>query len=176
MISNLVLDFLFSNWGHLLRTFQQKWLSWQHLEHFANAFYDEGLPLDNCWGFVDGTVRAISCSGMHQRVLCNGPKRYHALKFQSVVAPNDLIANLYGPVEDKKHGSGMLMDSGLLNQFQQYSFVQNQRPLCIYEDSAYSLRVHLQAGFKGAWLFQQQVDWNTRMSEVHVYSNGFFGT
>ena len=71
---------------------------------------------------------------MHQRVLCNGPKRYHALKFQSVVAPNDLIANLYGPVEGKRHDSGMLMDSGLLNQLQQYSFGQNQRPLRIYGD------------------------------------------
>ena len=120
------------------------------------------------WGFVDGTVRAITRSGIHQRVLYNGPKRYYALKFQSVAATNDLIANLYRPVEDKKHGSCMLMDSGLLNQFQQYSFVQNQRPLCIYGDSAYPLRIHLQAGFKGARLFQQQVDWNARMSEVRV--------
>ena len=57
--------------------------------------------------------------------------------------------------------SGMLMDSGLLNQLQQYSFGQNQRPLCIYGDPAYPLRVHLQAGFKGARLSQQQIDWNT---------------
>ena len=175
MISNLVLDFLFNNWGHLLRTFQQNWLSQQHLEHFANMVYDKGAPLDNCWGFVDGTVRAVSRPGIHQRVLYNGHKRYHALKFQSVVAPNGLIANLYGPVEGKRHDSGMLMDSGLLNQLQQYSFGQNQRPLCIYGDPAYPLRVHLQAGFKGARLSQQQIDWNTRMSEVRVSVEWIFG-
>lgn len=28
----------------------------------------------------------------------NGHKTIHALKFQSVVAPNGLVANLYGPV------------------------------------------------------------------------------
>ena len=112
---------------------------------------------------------------MHQRVLCNGPKRYHALKFQSVVAPNDLIANLYGPVEGKRHGSGMLMDSSLLNQLQQHSFGQNQRPLCIYGDPAYPLRVHLQAGFKGARLSQQQIDWNTQMREMCVSVEWIFG-
>ena len=56
--------------------------------------YDKGTPLDNLWGFVDGTVGAISRPGIHQRVLYNGHKRYHALKFQSVVAPNGLVANL----------------------------------------------------------------------------------
>ena len=113
-------------------------------------------------------MRAISRPGIHQRVLYNGRKRYHALKFQSVVAPNGLIANLYGPVEGKRYDSGMLMDPGLLNQLQQYSFGQNQRPLSIYGDPVYPLRVHLQVGFKGARLSQQQVDWNTRMSEVRV--------
>ena len=91
------------------------------------------------------------------------------------MAPNSLIANLYGLVEGKRHDSGMLMDSGLLNQLQQYSVGQNQRPLCTYGDPAYLLRVHLQAGLKGAWLSQQQIDWNTRMSEVHVSVEWTFG-
>ena len=53
--------------------------------------YDKGAPLDNCWRFVDGAVRAISRPGIHQRVLYNGHKRYHALKFQSFVAPMVLL-------------------------------------------------------------------------------------
>ena len=67
------------------------------------------------------------------------------------------------------------IDLGLLNQLQQYSFGQNQRPLCIYGDPVYPLRVHLQVGFKGARLSQQQVDWNTRMSEVRVSVEWIFG-
>ena len=71
----------------------------------------------------------------------------------------------------------MLLDTGLLNQLQQYSFGQNQRSLYVYGDPAYPLRVHLQAGFKGARLSQQQIHWNTRMSEVRVFLlNGFLGT
>ena len=89
---------------------------------------------------------AISRPGIHQRVFYNGYKRYNAFKFQSVVALDGLIANLYGSVEGKRHDSGMLIDSGLLNQLKQYSFGQNQY---IYGDPSYPLRVLLQAGFKG---------------------------
>ena len=54
--------------------------------------------LRNCFGFVDGTVRPISRPDENQRVVYNGHKRVHGLKFQSVVIPNGLIAHLYGPV------------------------------------------------------------------------------
>ena len=42
-------------------------------------------------------------------------------------------------------------------QLLQYGFGQNQRPLCIYGDPSYPLRVNLQAGFKEAQLSQQQL-------------------
>ena len=43
----------------------------------------------------------------------NGHKKVHAIKFQSVVAPNGLIANLFGSVEDRRDDNGMLGESGL---------------------------------------------------------------
>ena len=52
-----------------------------------------------CFGFVDGTVRPLCRPGEHQRILYNGHKRVHAIKFQSVVTHNGLINNFYGPVE-----------------------------------------------------------------------------
>ena len=75
-----------------------------------------------CWGSVDGTVRALSRPNEFQRILYNGHKNVHALKFQSVVAPNGFITNLYGPVEEKRHDSGILRTSGLLEQLQVHSF------------------------------------------------------
>lgn len=48
----------------------------------------------------------------------NGQKRVHGIKFQSVVVPNGLIANLSGPYEGKKHDSMMLNESGLLGDLQ----------------------------------------------------------
>ena len=44
----------------------------------------------------------------NQRVMYNGHKRIHSIKFQSVVIPNGLIANLHGPFEGKRHDSTML--------------------------------------------------------------------
>ena len=60
--------------------------------------------------------------------LYNGHKRVYTIKFQSVVAPNGLIANLYGPVEGKRHDSRMLAESGLLNESQLHSFAPNGNP------------------------------------------------
>ena len=57
--------------------------------------HDKGAPLNNCWGFIDGTVRPICRPGENQRTLYNGHKKVHALKYQSVVAANGLIANLF---------------------------------------------------------------------------------
>ena len=98
LIASEVTDFIHDNHAHLLHSFNQPWLQPHCLEEFANAIYDRGAALENCWAFVDGTVRAICRPGEHQRVMYNGHKRVHAIKFQSVVAPNGLIANLFGPV------------------------------------------------------------------------------
>jgi len=76
---------------------------------YADAIQAKGAALDICWGFVDGTVRAICRPKVNQRVVYNGHKRVHSLKFQSVVAPNGLIANLLGPVEGRRHDAAMLV-------------------------------------------------------------------
>ena len=122
----------------------------------AVAIHAKGAPLKNCWGFIDGTLRAISRPREHQRILYNGHKRRHGIKFQSLVASNGLIANLYGPVEGKRHDSGILADSNLLNNLAVYSFNNNREPLCVYGDPAYPHRVHLQCGFKGANISPEQ--------------------
>ena len=65
---------------------------------YAYAVADRGTALSNCFGFVDGTVRPICRPGKDQKVVYNGHKRVHALKFQSVSLPNGLVAQLCGPV------------------------------------------------------------------------------
>ena len=65
---------------------------------YADVIHAKGAALNNCFGFIDGTVRPISCPGQHQRIVYNGHKRVDSLKFQSVALPNGLIGNIYGPV------------------------------------------------------------------------------
>jgi hypothetical protein len=67
------------------------------MQSYADAIARKGAPLDNCFGFVDGTVLPICGPGENQRLVYNGHKRVHALKFQSVALPNGLIGRLFGP-------------------------------------------------------------------------------
>ena len=68
------------------------------LQTYSEAIHEKGAALENCFGFVDGTVRPISKPGVNQRAVYNGHKRVHALKFQSLALPNGLIGHLFGPV------------------------------------------------------------------------------
>ena len=131
LISNHMLDFMYNTHGHLLQDFNQTWLSPQQLEQYAVAISDKGSPLEHCWGFIDGTVRPACCPGSNQRVLYNGQKQVRAIKFQSIVAPNGMIANLYSPSEGKRHNSDMLAVSGLLPQLELHARTPNGNPLCI---------------------------------------------
>ena len=104
-------------------------------------------------------------AGVSQRILYNGHKRVHSIKFQSVVIPNGLISNVFGPYEGKKHN--MLRHSGLLEQLQQHAQTPNWEPVCSYGDPVYPLRVHLQAPFVGN-LNPFQEEFNSQMSKVRI--------
>ena len=75
------------------------------------------------WGFIHGTVRACCRPHVAQRLLYNGHKRHHALKYQAVSTANGLVANLYGPIEGNRHDCALLATSGLL--LQQFSHGPN---------------------------------------------------
>ena len=68
------------------------------LLQYSQAIRTKGASLNNCFGFIDGTVRPISRPGRNQRIVYNGHRRVHALKFKSIALPNGLIGNLYGAV------------------------------------------------------------------------------
>ena len=69
MISNVIMDFVYLNHKHLLEDFNQPWLSHQSLQTFGDAVHAKWAPLQNCWGFVDGTVRPI-CRPKNQISIC----------------------------------------------------------------------------------------------------------
>ena len=62
IISNLVLDYIYAEHRHLLNTFLAPWMSRRSLTRYCEAINDHGGALDNCWGFVDGTVSLSLCS------------------------------------------------------------------------------------------------------------------
>ena len=59
---------------------------------------------------------------LDQMIVYNGHKRQHALKYQSITTPNGMIANLYGPVEGKRHDATMFRISGLMLILEKFFF------------------------------------------------------
>ena len=175
IVSNHVMDSVHDRWNHLLHTFNQPWLQPHKLEEYCDAISQSGAPLHNCFGFVDGTVRPLCRPGEHQRILYNGHKRVHAIKFQSVATPNGMIANLYGPVEGKRHDSSMLKESNLLQELQLNAIDTNGNILCIYGDPAYPHRPQLQRAFKGGNLTYGQEQWNQGMNAPRTSVEWVFG-
>ena len=97
-VTNKVIDFIYDTHGRRVMEWNHDLLSPARLQTYADAVYANGAAFENCFGFVDGTVRPIARPDENQRVVYNGHKRVHALKFQSLALPNGIIANMYGPV------------------------------------------------------------------------------
>lgn len=68
MIANEVLDFINTNHGHRILQCNPVILKPVKLEEYANAIQIKGSALDNCFGFIDGTVRPISQSPDQEKI------------------------------------------------------------------------------------------------------------
>ena len=105
MINNYMIDYIYQAHSHRILQWNDSILNPHSLEIYSNAITAKGSPLDNCFGFIDGTVRPISKPGKNQRVVYNGHKRVHGVKFQSVALPDGIIGNMYLPIGK---GNGIL--------------------------------------------------------------------
>ena len=136
MMSNAISDQIYNNFNHLLHEFDQPWHRSVLLQEYSQKTHEKRAPLKNCFGFTDGSVRPNYRPGVNQRILYNGHKRVHSIKFQSIVIPNGLISNLFGPYQGKKHECSMLRHSGLLDQLLQHAQTPNGEPAFLYSDPA----------------------------------------
>ena len=98
MVTNKVINFIYDTHGRRIMEWNHNLLSPVRLHPFADAVYAKGAALEDCFGFVDGTVRPIARPDQNQRVVYNGHKRIQALKFQSLALSIGIIVNMYGPV------------------------------------------------------------------------------
>ena len=174
MISNQMMDFIYQTHNHRLRSFNQPWLSQASLQNYVDVVHAKGAPLQNCWGFIDGTVRPVSRPGKNQRVLYKGHKRVHAIKFQSFAAPNDLIANCMAQLwgDDMTVVCWQSLVYLEICNATRFSLLDNP---CVYGDLAYPLSIHLQGPFKGTRITPLQNEYNTAMSSVRTSVEWVFG-
>lgn len=98
---------------------------------------------------------------------------FHAMKYQSLILPNGIIANLFGSVNGRRHDRHVLAKSRLLTKLQQ-KFRRFQNPPYMYSDTGYPLKKFLITPFKGAINMRQRFV-NKEMSKLRVSVEWGFG-
>ena len=171
LIFRQILDDIHHRFNYLLEDLDLVWLD---PSVFSTAVQGAGAPLNNCWGFIDGTARPIARPVRNQRIMYSGHKRLHCLKFQAVTAPNGLIAHMYGPISGRPHDAFMLSASGLQRKLANIK-TQDGSPYVIYGDPAYGVSSTILAPYRGSQLTPQQEDFNRAMSSVRVSVEWTFG-
>lgn len=173
LVISAALNHIYDTWNHLLSDLNQPWIDFQI---YSDVIHRKGAPLTNCLGFIDGTVRPICRPTANQRVCYNGHKRIHSIKFQSLVTPDGMITNLYGPLEGRRHDCGLLRMSGIMEKMEELNrHDRDGLPFSIYGDPAYPLRNYLLCPYRGANLTEQQMLFNQSMSSVRECVEWEFG-
>ena len=167
LIVNETIHLIWDGHRHRMTSMNVPRMQVDQLQQYADVIHVKGAPLTTCIGFIDATVRPLCRPTRHQRVCYNGHKRVHAVKFQSVVIPNGLIANLYGPMEGRRHDCALLRASGLIEQFEVRQLYDRQGlPFCLYGDPAYPLRPYLLCPFREDIITVEEEHFNSMMSSV----------
>ena len=65
----------------MFKTMNQQWFTPVNLQLFADTIHASGSPLDNCCSFIDGTVCTICRPRKDQRIMYNGHRKVHVIKF-----------------------------------------------------------------------------------------------
>ncbi|KAG5884379.1 hypothetical protein JTB14_026211 [Gonioctena quinquepunctata] len=69
-------NFIVANHGHLLENLNaHQWLNRNRYRLYAQSISNMGGAIQNCWGFIDGTVRPICRPSINQEEYYSGHKR-----------------------------------------------------------------------------------------------------
>ncbi|XP_037044424.1 uncharacterized protein LOC119080269 [Bradysia coprophila] len=165
-IFNFMVDFISKGKGRLLKSFDHTFLSQDKIEELCSSIAAMGSPYKRCFGFIDGTVRAVCRPIDDQREFYNGHKRVHSIKYQSIMLPNGIIFNMFGSVVGRRHDGHMLARSKTVAKLER-KFRGWENPPHLYGDAGYPLSKELIVPFKGRLTKKQQTV-NKRMSRLRV--------
>jgi len=107
-IFNKMVNHFYDMFRHNIRDLDHPWMSQTELERYANVIHGSRAPVTNCWGFIDNKVMPICRPSRNQEEVYNGHKRTHSLKYQSIMIPNGLIANMFVSMEGHRHNAALL--------------------------------------------------------------------
>jgi hypothetical protein len=139
-IINTTTNIIMENKGNLLENLQaNQWLDRNRLQYYAQVVGNRGGAVHNCWGFIDGTARPICRPSVQQENYYSGHKRFHCLKYQSVLCPDGIIVNLKGAYQGRRHDAGIFRESQLYNELERAAVFPDNERYVLYGDQAYGV-------------------------------------
>ncbi|KAJ8910570.1 hypothetical protein NQ315_008955 [Exocentrus adspersus] len=170
-IGNYVMNIIYQNNGHLLfHLGSLPWLDENRMRMYAEAIVARGGLVHNCWSCIDGTARAMCRPILNQENYYSGHKRFHALKYQSVVSPDGIIINLQGPYPGRRHDAAILRESNFYEQLEQHAVFPNGHSFVVYGDSAYGIRELLLCPFPNTEHVQDEEERGAQQNFNHLMS------
>lgn len=169
-------------WTHLLDFDHAGLLKTENLVRYSEAVATIA-PHDPI-AFIDCTIRQIARPSLYQRVVYNGHKKMHALKFQALTTPDGMIAHLWGPVEGRRADPHLLKESQLLEKLQAYAMrpgATEETPIInryfqIFGDPAYGVSPVILSPFSRAGEYsQEERRWNAGMASARIEVEHAFG-
>ena len=177
MIFQAAIDHIYEDFGHL-RDNRSLECWGPQFPRFAHAIRRRGrrgrCPLLNCVGFVDGSVQRLDRPGRFQRILYNGHKKCHCVKWQGLTLPNGIMPLPFGPINGRNNDAFMLDKSNLIRIMRRICR-RLGRVYCLYGDPAYPLSRWLMAPFKHRMLNGAEANFNTQMSKARIPNEWGFG-
>ncbi|EGG04849.1 uncharacterized protein MELLADRAFT_72295 [Melampsora larici-populina 98AG31] len=167
-ICRAVQSWIYENWGSLLQWDPRRYPP-NVLEGFATSLVQErNCPMDNCVGFLDGTVWRMARPKYNQRAFYNGHKRVHSLKYQAAVTPDGITANLTEAYIGSRHDTAILRMSGLSEVLERNAKGFDGRQMMLYGDQGYQNSAVLLTPYVGLNLGPEQAAFNWIMASVRV--------
>jgi hypothetical protein len=168
---NVVLDFIYDKFGNKIHFERQLVLT--HVDTYCLAIRRKcGHALSQCFGFIDGTVHPVCRPVKFQKSVWSGHKRVHGMKFQSVILPDGMFAQLYGPVEARRHDVILLKESGLVDMFENSPALAGYH---LFGDMGYTNNSWILSPYKGINLDGNQSKWNKLCRHVRIVVEWGFG-
>ena len=168
---NFIIRFVHSQFSSVIHL-NERGLGREKLEEYAEVVRQHGGLYESCIGFIDGTIRAMCRPGKNQKVVFNGWKRVHCIKFQAFTTPDGILQHLSQPFAGIKHNSSILAETGLLGNLKRLLEFKD-RTFHLYGDPAYMFCSVMRVPFRRPT--EQQKAINKRMSGVRVPIEWAFG-
>ena len=172
-IVNYVTVFLYKRFSAKMNGLDRERYTDKYLLQLCEVGYEKNGLMENIWGFIDATIRPCARPVRYQQVMYNGKNKVHAIKFQSVVAWDGMIAHVAGPWAGTRHDSGIFAESGLPELMASLPGVALPGipypiPVALYGDEGYAISNRLFVPYPDGRVDSVHAAFNHTMSQSRI--------